>query len=285
MKEREIITAEDLAPLLQGGWRGTEAAWQALEHCSNLVRIVVGRAYHMNGGQDLRVLEDEGDLLADTLGALVAKVESGGGLPLPKGWDRPDLGPWMAVVVRNQARDVLRKYRIQEREVLSQEGDVTRLRAVQGSDEGDAVAQGGLRHDLEIWHERIRALLERESFPPVQALGWVLLSRPRLLIREWVDRASGLPHQGRQGTWRGLLREPDETWELLCDWLPRHALDPRSDASRLELAWILRSADSTSPQAWRAADPDRAARARDALRKWENRFRPRVRAAIEEERS
>jgi len=280
MQEAPIITAEDLAPLLHGSWVGPEAAWVAIERCGPLIRRVVAMQYHKYGRR-CRVLEDQGDLLTYTVCGLVEKAGEKKGLALPGGWDRPDLSAWLATVVRRQAIDVLRRLGRQEKESLTREGDTdTAGTAMLGTSVG--VSSPGEQLDIQRAHDAIRALLERGDVPPMQALAWVLLSRPRLLTREWVERASGLVQQGRVGTQRGLVREADETWALLCDWLPRHALDPRNRASRRELAWILRADDNSSPDLWRTANSDELRKALDTLRKWENRFRPLVRAQLGE---
>ncbi len=282
MDAAPIITREDLLPLLREGWAGPEDAWRALERCSDLVKRVVAAQYH-NHGRYCRVLEDQGDLLTYTVCDWVEKAGRKQGLALPPGWDQPDLSGWLASVVRRQAIDVLRRLGRQEREGLTKEGDTdTASASMHDASLALNASSTGEQIDIQRAHEAIRALLERGDVPPVQALAWVLLSRTRLLTREWVERASGLAHQGRAGTRRGLAREPDETWALLCDWLHRHALDPRSRASRRELAWILRTDDNSSAEVWRARAPDEVRKALDTLRKWENRFRPLVRAQLEE---
>lgn len=281
MSEAPIITAENLAPLLRGGWHGLEAAWKALERCSTLIERIVASRYH-KFGRNCRVLEDQGDLLTYTVCDLLEKAERKKGLALPPGWDQPDLTPWLASVVSRQAVDVLRRLGRQERERLTPEGDTDAVGAALLGGEAVGASTPGANLDIQRAHEAIRSLLERGDVPPVQALAWVLLSQPRLLTREWVDRASGLVHQGRVETQRGVMREPEETWTLLCDWLPRHALDPRSRDSRRELAWILRSEDNGSPDSWRSGSPDEVRKAMDTLRKWENRFRPLVRAQLGE---
>ncbi len=282
MDAAPIVAREDLLPLLREGWVGPENAWQALERCAPLLERVVARVYHRHGRR-CRVLEDQGDLLTYTVCALLEKAEAKGGLALPSGWDRPELAPWLASVVYRQAIDVLRRLGRQEREHLTREGEVEAL-GVQRADDGASPQGAAERLDVQRAHRAINALLDRGDLPPVQALAWVLLSRPRLLTRAWVERASGLAHQGRVGTQRGLVRRPDETWALLFAWLPRHAHDPRSRDSRRELAWILRSADDSTPEAWRAASPDEACRAQDLLRQWENRFRPFILALLEEDK-
>jgi DNA-directed RNA polymerase specialized sigma24 family protein len=281
MDAASIITREVLAPLLHEGWAGPEAAWKALERCSSVIMRVVAARYHKYG-RYCRVLEDQGDLLTYTVCDLLEKAERKKGLALPVGWDQPDLTPWLASVVSRQAIDVLRRLGRQERERLTPEGDTDAVGAALLGGEGAAAPTPGARLDVQRAHEAIRSLLERGDVPPVQALAWVLLAQPRLLTREWVDRASGLVHQGRVDTQRGVMREPEETWTLLCDWLPRHALDPRGRDSRRELAWILRSEDNGSPDSWRSGSPDEVRKAMDTLRKWENRFRPLVRAQLGE---
>ena len=282
MDAAPIITAEELAPLLRGSWTCPSDAWRALERCSALVKRVVAVQYYKHG-RHCRVLEDQGDLLTYTVCDLIEKAGKKQGLSLPSGWGQPDLSGWLASVVRRQAIDVLRRLGRQEREGLTAKGDIdTAGAAMLGNTVATVVPPPGEQLDIQRAHDAIRALIERGDVPPVQALAWVLLSRPRLLSREWVDRACGLAHQGRIGTHRGLAREPDKTWALLCDWLPRHALDTRSRASRRELAWILRADDSRSPERWRTTEPDETCKALDTLRKWENRFRPLVRVQLEE---
>jgi tRNA-dihydrouridine synthase len=91
-----------------------------------------------------------------------------------------------------------------------------------------------------------------------------------------------LAHQGHLDTARGLARGPAETMDLLGGWLEQHLHEPRSRASRRHLAWLLRSEDRGEPEAWRAANPDEAARAQDLLRKWAKRFAPRIQALVQE---
>jgi hypothetical protein len=104
-----------------------------------------------------------------------------------------------------------------------------------------------------------------------------------MLRRELVERASIRDPRGHLDTVHGLAREPDETWKWLLEWAPRHHADPSGDESRRELAWILRSTDQQRPEAWRAGAPEEARKARDTLRKWENRFQERLQAVLEEE--
>ncbi len=273
-----IITRADLAPLLVGTWRGTRAAFACLHaHLHVLERAL--RPVWRKGAHRLRCFSDEGDLLQHTLVALVEKAARKQGLALPAGWAHPDLTRWLVSVVGNQARSIVRAERRRDDHTRSIAPDELARRQhadlalTKGIDPSKVAVQ---RHDARALKDEVERSLQHDEHPPAPALAWVLLNRPELLQPAWVERACGQAHQGHRGTVRGLVREPAETVRLLDAWFDRHGADPGGATSRRELAWILRSGDDSSPEAWRAARPDEVSKALDALRKWENRFRARL---------
>jgi hypothetical protein len=280
-----VITREDLAPLLEGTWTDDRAAFL----CLSKHLPVLTRALHpvwRKRGHQLRLFNDEGDLLHHTLADLVTKAKARQGLALPPDWNDPDLTRWLARVVVNQAWDVARSVGCREHHTdLMADDKLERLPFARAASMSAAGAWQQLehRHDAEVVVRKVGGALADGDIPPAQALAWALLNRPDLVSPDLVERACGQVHQGHRDTARGPVRSAEETTRLLGEWEQRHGCDPTGRESRRELAWILRSEDRSSPAAWRTADPDECSKAQDTLRQWATRGHAKIQALAKKE--
>ncbi len=260
-------------PLLRGSYSDTGAVFEALK-----TELRPGGMFHLVARDLLSRTgsaspQDVQDLASDTLEELVISARRQGGLARPSGWPPDNARPWLLTVVRSKATDCLRR----RRDLLDQRG---RRRGEEALKDRDREEEGGGEGDPQ-W-SAVEDALETGELSTLWLLGIALLSRPSRVTRDLVERAAATIPRGKSTTETGLARPIAETWDKLRAWRERHGEGPDSGASRLELAWILRSSDGTSPQAWRMAFPEEHDRARDLLRKWQERGVKRLQALVKE---
>lgn len=257
------ITWETLAPLLRGRWSDDAHAFECLVvTCERYFQRVIAREHR----RWERTTLECGDLVSEVLVELVAKARREGGLT----W-QPEQKPaaWFFRVISNKARDVLR------RRTSGFAGEPVADGDEPPAEPGGAIQDEGAARRIQAREDlaHVARAVKDNRVPPSQLLGFVLLRVPDALHRELLERLAAWPARGHKAFTSGLVRDVDEAWALLEEWRERHADFPDGDASRLELAWILRSQDRTSPEAWRRSHPEDAARARDLLRSWDRHAR------------
>ncbi|MFH1468456.1 MAG: hypothetical protein ABIO70_28965 [Pseudomonadota bacterium] len=275
------LTMNDLAPLLQGRWRGTRGAFVCLMRQAHLVGLAVGAVHRRSGGGRCPGYPEVQDLIHETLVSLMETARRKSGFALPEGTGpEDDLAPWLFRVLKNRATDLVRRAVAGKRA-----GGVVHVPIDDLHGIGVPGDSGGVdvKVDIERLHATVDTLIERGA-PPTHALAWMALNFPRRVRRELVERATVPDPRGHPDKVHGLAREPAETWERLQEWASQHLADPAGNAARLHLAWILRSRDRTTPEAWRAGAFKEARDARDTLRQWATRFQARLVAFVKEER-
>jgi DNA-directed RNA polymerase specialized sigma24 family protein len=275
-----FVNMTDLAPLLKGTWRGTRPAFDCLLLQARLIGRAIRFVHNRSGGSNCPGFPEIEDLEHETLAVLVSGAQQDRGLLPPKNASpEQDLTPWLFRVVQNQARDIVRRGT-----ALRRGGRFAHVPIEGEYDLGTMGEQEGTdtRHDSDRLLALVDQIIEQGS-PPTHALAWVLLHYPAKLRRSLVERASVRDPRGRLDTVHGLAREPTETMAKLVEWAKEHQADPAGDGSRRVLAWILRSTSTETAEAWRQGDPEGARKARDTLRKWENRFQQRLQVLLGEQ--
>lgn len=268
------LTWDDLSPLLRDQWQSQTALFDCLHRHRRLIENLVAMRYQSWRGKT--PLEQQ-DVLSELIVRLVTRTRDQQGLR----WD-PAHNPsaWFLRVLSNLVVDILSRSP-QGRYVPGARWDdpVVQKTAVPLESSTDAPNADRLasRQTLMALETALREL----RIPPSRFLAFILFHMPERLDRAMLQALVGWAPSGVREGELGLLRDPDQAWPLLVQWRERHGEDPASDTSRRCLAWILRSRDTTSPDAWRDAHPDDMARARDLLRKWDNRARAILKAAVE----
>ncbi len=204
------------------------------------------------------------DVFLEAYLVLAKRIAVNRGLAVPPRWrTTEDFGPWFRAVCRNATRDVLNQPAWQELDGL---GDLPR-EPTDGQFGGFWGEQETSAH-LSAYVDFLRELASQEGIRnPNWLLAHVALGLPKLLTKRLVIEAK----RWRRGT--TLHRPADATWTLLQWWSEKHALDPRGDEARRDLAWVLRSKDETGPARWADADQQAVSAARNLLQKWDGNAR------------
>ncbi|GEM_PF-3993330 len=261
----EDLTFGHILPLLRSSWLGRSAFdtclsvhWRTLEQLLLAATRTVGGSWH-----DAAYAPE--DVAAGALERVLGRAVRHEGLALaPSDWSAP-AATWLFVVLTNAVRDELR------RSASTLEGEWVR------EDEAvDHLARSPSCADAYAAREEVIRRVEHalQHLDGRYRLAWLLLHQPQLVDLAVVHGAIGGTDRSRDR--QGPLRSPRRTFELLDSWRERFANDPRCSASRLELAWILRSEDQLDPWAWRQERPLEERRARDVLRKWHGRAQTRL---------
>ena len=244
--------------LTRAGWSGEDTAWETLVASQFLLTRAVSAA--LAGYPEYRDRADalESEVLLDRAECAFRQrgLETG---------DAPLRDPegWLFRVFRNAAVSRLRGWRRRDRRLV--ERDLGHLPAPPTS----ACDPASVR-------EAEAAL---NALPSRYHLAWVSRNAPEYLDWELVWRASTPERRGPSGVRGGLARDPESTWEALEAWRARHGDRVSSRAARRELAWVLRSDSTDSPEVWCRESPEEVRRALDTVGTWERRARERLRRA------
>ncbi len=256
----EELTFGHILPLLRYSWLGRDAFDQCLSvHWPTLESLVIAATATVGGSWRDAVYAPE-DLAAGATCRVLRCATSNEGLALEAPDWSASAATWLFVVFKNAIRDELRAIARQLEGRLNVAPDAldtqaAPCRVLEACEAHEQLVQR-VEHALANLDGRLR-------------LAWLLLHQPDLVDLGTLEGAVGGPDRSRDR--QGPLRPPLRTLELLDRWRERFRDAPRCGASRLELAWILRSEDELGPREWQRDHPDEARRGRDLLRQWHGR--------------
>jgi hypothetical protein len=218
------------------------------------------------------------ELLADVLVHINDVTLAGGGMNEPKPLNTSDATPWLGTWFRSRCRDVLRKaYTTDNLEELIDESSHSGLKLV--SDHSvDPKAEAHL--DIQRYLQDIRNAIEDGTVFAHHALVMICLYVPDRLEEADVLRAlgpTGVGHPNNRGA--TFSRSASVLWSRLQVWSQRRDTQTDGD-TRLELAWIFFSTDTSDQSDWRHREPRLARDARDLLRIWDRRARSQLRLIL-----
>jgi len=265
------LSCKQLLPLTQGHFQGETAVWQAVLAAEAIWRTEAARAQGYASARGV----DPDDLVHDAMALLFRRIlertDGKVGLKKPEPCESRDPTGWFRITVRNLMTDRLRQAK--QREVSFQDGEEgagPRLEHL-AADQGAVDEQVGARRRL----EQLRQVLAQVSMPPTHRLAFLCLEMPDLVTPQVIaDAVAYAPAAG------GILRPEAEVQRLVVAFLVTFAGRESGSQARTHLAWILRTDDTRSAETWKAEAPAAVRTARDTLRKWSNRARSKVEAAL-----